>query len=202
MYMREVMKTVGMAGVGIGLFFSDCGALRADNNKQYRDEVVRIERSLKGDKAGLFFIEIFSGAFPIPNRYEIVNGAYMGGTQLLLNSPPVFRNDLQRSLERGLVFSGNIELGSYQDYLKRTADEKSRPAARSEENFLVERKRVYGLEVERRMPDKKHWSASEIGAPVLIFIHNNKEYLRLVDSNSYLWETLLAGYGEINGIKK
>ena len=157
----------------------------------YKIEIKNIQNSSIKKHGNLFFIELFGGAFPIPSRFEITN--YINN-KLILESPIHLWNNPTHTLIEGNNFTGGIEVGRY--------IKKDNPKYRTIESRikLIKSKNVKNLSISI-YKEKLNRSAS-LNDFYMVYIHDQKEYIRITDKNIYLWEALVNTFFRINEKQK
>lgn len=156
-----------------------------------KEELEQIKESVPGSTKGVFFIDIFDGLMPVPDRYKILINRETR-YPLRFFSPV----QLDESLKSSPGTYGEISIGSYKKYLKRNkADEKVAGKSLLKKTKMFK----YGLHILTFALTKDIKDVGKAGQIIGVVIHNGKTYISIEDQNKLLWRAMLKTFSETPG---
>lgn len=179
--------TVSIIAVGFAFSLSVCYAENATRddcsyhkNLTFSNEVKNIDDVARGVVKGVFFIRLFDGLWPVPDRYQVYSYEKDG---INLHSPYDILNILNANCPVKTV--GFITFGRY-DKSEYSVDDKSLPrdkvTIKHDGSFTIE---IHNVSFSERKLN-------------YVLIHNDTQYIKISDENPNLWRVMLSVFKAIN----
>ena len=140
-------------------------------NEQFANEIKLITNSKRDSKQyeHVYFVKIFNGYIPIPNRFELLSEYY----------------DYHHFESKTLP--GSIIIGNVNDI------DVHRSSRSNDSDIEVKRTSKYGLNITKVIPESEF---KNLGKVIQVIIYGDSHYLSIVDTNDGLWEAMLNKWFE------
>lgn len=188
--MLKILKTA-IVGAAIFLSMGICNAndisrdtCRYHTDSEFLTEDNNVENVAHGIVNGVFFMRVFNGLWPIPDRYQVYGYEH---ESISLHSPYDMTNML--GIDCPIKTVGFISFGNYGVY-KRIYDEKPN----LHDQVTVEQIGRYTLELHHVSFVKRKLN--------YVLIHDDSEYIKITDENQNLWRVMFDTFKKINVQKK
>lgn len=143
------------------------------------NEITKIKNVDHAGADGLFFIRIFNGFMPIPSRFIVnhvnPNGIIEFDTSYPLSVPHIV---------------GSIEVGPYDEFLSH----RSEYAKQNHTDTISIRSGLHITTYDAPKVDP----TVPIANMKTIVIHDDKQFILIIDQNSELWSAMLSAYERLN----
>ena len=184
MFARLIISIIA-AGFALSLNICQAGSVVHDECSDHRNliflnEVKNINNLTHGVVKRLFFIHIFNGLWPVPDRYQVYS---YGKDGISLQSPYDIRNILNSNCPEKIV--GYITFGQY-DKSEHSIDDKLLP----HDSVTMEHDGLFTIEIHR-----VSFRERTLG---YVLIHDDTQYIKIVDENQNLWRAMLSTFETIN----
>lgn len=174
------MNTLLKFGVFIPLFFLwSCQAFATCPESGFKYDKHILRQVLKGDSARVFFVNVFGGPWPIPNRFEVVRNE-SDTAELILASP---NNIATGSPECFYNLLGHISIGTYKKEVG-----PRREGFNSRHHISIQTSESGGLVVQISKWKPK---ARPHRLIISVLIHNKDQFIKITDQDPQLWKTML-----------
>lgn len=163
-------------------FTASLGRLKERTEALSQEENQRIRAVVDGSTNRVFFIDVFGGYMPVPNRFAV-----RGDGELRSTATGVHRGArTAESPEELSVLNGAIRFGPRSDLELPSDDEDQASGIELCGKAAFAR---YGLNVQIRDYPNSRWAS----------IYNDEQFLSVMDTNRGLWEAMLDVWFALNG---